>query len=733
MSMLNIKARLDSKSKKLTEAKADTQRLVDFAGADLANRFLDIKSKLKGRETDLYYWIKNKTVAELEQAIIAAENTKSNRQLTKDAVSEGAELVANTEHWKVYHITSFEAAQLYGRDTKWCITGINDWGDKYWNDYTNRGVSFYFLITKGKYDPRGDVSKIALAIYPDKQCEIFNQRDGQMSLNDIPYVDEITIPGIDLFSLEYDEYFCYACGCGLNDTDLWMGLDDNEYCEDCFHEYYFCCDECEDVFKLEDSNVTKDGRMICNLCLEELPVQEALHNHPKGYNMIEFSEKVGWDSSARDWARALINTLEDDSIRILDYYEDKNFCDFKVNQHGDIITYRVRPGGEITIRAQESYSVVDDFKLYESLWELTEAKADTQRLIDFAGEDLANRFLQIKNKLKAPENDLYYWIKNKTAEEFEQAIIEAEAYKSNRQLAKDARINGAKLVCETAHWKVYHITTFEASQQLGRDTQWCITGINDWGDRYWNEYTSQGINFYFLITKGTYDPRGTDSKFAIADYPEVITGDLDVSFDPGCEVYNQQDIKVPLRSVPYIDEIKIPGVELKDEMRRCSFCHTYCPDEAGLEHSGLIYCQECAEKYLYICANCGSVEYKDFEFIGTDKAKLCRDCASTAKKTTCPNGYMYEVSCETPDGLSTKELAGMADTSKETLERLADIYLSLSNSEKEYCYVNVVSSFTGEVLFPGWEEPNPKGCTMETLNTIKDRLIKFDDEMKDYR
>jgi hypothetical protein len=95
---------------------------------------------------------------------------------------------------------------------------------------------------------------------------------------------------------------------------------------------------------------------------------EDLHNHTRGYNIIEFSDKVGWDSSARDWARVLINTLEDSSIRILDYYEDRNFCDFKVNQHGDIITYRVRPGGEITIRMHEANSVIDEFKLYESLW-----------------------------------------------------------------------------------------------------------------------------------------------------------------------------------------------------------------------------------------------------------------------------------------------------------------------------------------------------------------------------
>lgn len=89
----------------------------------------------------------------------------------------------------------------------------------------------------------------------------------------------------------------------------------------------------------------------------------------KGYNIIEFSDKVGWDSSARDWARVLINTLEDSSIRILDHYETRDFCDFRVNQHGDIITYRVRPGGQVTIRMQESVCVLDEFKLYENLWE----------------------------------------------------------------------------------------------------------------------------------------------------------------------------------------------------------------------------------------------------------------------------------------------------------------------------------------------------------------------------
>ena len=42
--------------------------------------------------------------------------------------------------------------------------------------------------------------------------------------------------------------------------------------------------------------------------------------------------------------------------------------------------------------------------IYEELSELNEAKADTQRLIDFAGEDLANRFLAIMYAIRCSES-----------------------------------------------------------------------------------------------------------------------------------------------------------------------------------------------------------------------------------------------------------------------------------------------------------------------------------------
>ena len=165
----------------------------------------------------------------------------------------------------------------------------------------------------------------------------------------------------------------------------------------------------------------------------------------------------------------------------------------------------------------------DFLNLYEEFSEINESKADTLKLVNFAGEDLANRFLAVKNRLTAPENDLYYWIKNKTPEELESAISSLENTRTKTQVKKELSEVGAELVDETEHWKVYHITTFEAAQKYGRDTKWCITGIDGYGDKYWKEYTEDaGVNFYFLITKGAYDPRGTDSKFALALYSHEL-------------------------------------------------------------------------------------------------------------------------------------------------------------------------------------------------------------------
>jgi hypothetical protein len=257
---------------------------------------------------------------------------------------------------------------------------------------------------------------------------------------------------------------------------------------------------------------------------------------------------------------------------------------------------------------QHTMFLNEDFLvLYEMLSELNESKADTQKLIDFAGEDLANRFLTVKSRLKAPENDLYYWIKNKQPEDLEATVFELENTKSSSRIRKDA-IDGGVLVYETDHWKVYHITSFEASKYYGRDTKWCITGINDYGDKYWKQYTESGIQFYFLITKGEYNPRGRNSKFAFA-IKQTNAGYY------YCEIYDQQDNRVTsLKKIPYSSDIKIPAIDMSKlivaapadsrDVTLCHYCGQIVDDNTGwhVESCITIYdeicCQDCWPDYL---------------------------------------------------------------------------------------------------------------------------------------
>lgn len=46
--------------------------------------------------------------------------------------------------------------------------------------------------------------------------------------------------------------------------------DGEEYCEDCYHENYFTCDHCGDVFDMDERNVTDIDEHVCNSCYNEL-------------------------------------------------------------------------------------------------------------------------------------------------------------------------------------------------------------------------------------------------------------------------------------------------------------------------------------------------------------------------------------------------------------------------------------------------------------------------------
>lgn len=277
----------------LAESKADTQRLIDFAGPDLANRFLNIKNKLKAPENDLYYWIKEKTATELELFVQQIEQIKSVTQAKKSNINSGAKLIQDTPHWKVYHITSFEASQIFGRDTKWCITGINNTGSKYYDGYVQQGVNFYFAITKNDYDSRGEDSKFAFAVYPGGFTEIFNQQDSQVSYVEVPYIEEIQIPGADIESATANKWYCSDCGIGMEDDQYYIDPDGDIYCEKCFFDFCFFCDTCGSAEYNENISIADDTAM-CRVCARDLAEKEQGHD----YSKLNSSRNTGYEAIA---------------------------------------------------------------------------------------------------------------------------------------------------------------------------------------------------------------------------------------------------------------------------------------------------------------------------------------------------------------------------------------------------------------------------------------------------
>ena len=160
-------------------------------------------------------------------------------------------------------------------------------------------------------------------------------------------------------------------------------------------------------------------------------------------------------------------------------------------------------------------------------------------------EYIVNWFENNRKNLKSPQNDYYYWIKEKNVQgaydELNRLAVEQEKKKDSEKKSKD----GARLIYSDSNWKVYEITTYEASVKYGANTKWCISGSKRWsngayGRGYWEDYTSKGVKFYFFIGKGT--------KYAIAIYPNGTD----------FEIFDAQDNSIAyIPNAPIIDEIKV--------------------------------------------------------------------------------------------------------------------------------------------------------------------------------
>ena len=235
---LTLEYRVRKLESLLLEAKKDQEILNNFLGDDYYNKYQLIKNKIKDPEyKDIYKIIK----MDPDEVKAYIDNFQSNTDIRRSRKSEGAKLIYQDDLWKVYRITTYKAAQLYGSGTTWCITGRYDGheerGEEYFNDYIEENYldgGYYFYIkndNKTKYcllrREHGEIHSIWNA-----EDNSLNPEDILTIEPDFPTVPDIFIPP------QPDGYPLFKDSITIVHKAIENGADVNERCIDKSSQYY---------------------------------------------------------------------------------------------------------------------------------------------------------------------------------------------------------------------------------------------------------------------------------------------------------------------------------------------------------------------------------------------------------------------------------------------------------------------------------------------------------------
>lgn len=230
-------------------------------------------------------------------------------------------------------------------------------------------------------------------------------------------------------------------------------------------------------------------------------------------------------------------------------------------------------------------------------------------------------FEDVRKSAKSPENDYYYWIKKNSLDDFAKFINQHTIKQNQKQRAKE----GARQVYSDNNWKVYEITSYEASKKYGASTKWCISGSKRWtndgnGEQFWNDYfTERGIKFYFFINKDGH-------KYALAVYPD----------NKYCEIYNDADVQISyIPDAPKIDEIKVQYtlVNERQNIYNAITSHKISDDLLAELIMDVTLEQDYSINHVIFCKNCK--QFKDeldwlipdtyIEFEAVDKNEISKE------------------------------------------------------------------------------------------------------------
>ena len=251
-------------SKDLTlEAKKDLEDLKDYLGDDLFDAYMKIRDKISDPNFKDFSKLKKMDKKDIQDFVSSFQSKSSKRKSDK---TEGAEKIYEDDEWVVYKITTYPAAQLYGKGTKWCITGRypghEERGEGYFNSYirdNNLDGGYYFYLNKKdpseKYCVLQTKNKEIHSIWDAEDTD----RGTQTHLND-PYEDDLILPEIPEVNLKLDyenpiNYLCYLIKKNKSpkeiDSFIKNVLDKND---DYLIDYYSDADEIPIILACKSGN-----------------------------------------------------------------------------------------------------------------------------------------------------------------------------------------------------------------------------------------------------------------------------------------------------------------------------------------------------------------------------------------------------------------------------------------------------------------------------------------------
>ena len=149
-----VKLRRVFESDLYLEAKKDLDDLKNYLGDKLFDDYMKIRDRIPKDQNEFKDFSKLKKMDKKDiQDFVSSFQSKSDKR--KSDKTEGAEKLYEDSDWIVYKITTYPAAQLYGKGTKWCITGRypghEERGQEYFDSYiedNNLDGGYYFYLNK---------------------------------------------------------------------------------------------------------------------------------------------------------------------------------------------------------------------------------------------------------------------------------------------------------------------------------------------------------------------------------------------------------------------------------------------------------------------------------------------------------------------------------------------------------------------------------------------------------